>query len=232
MKNIMAVILFSGISIFATGNSDSTHASQNIKKVEIVIEKDGISNKSAGKSMKEELKKARILSTVGLVQYGVGLGLKYINLMNFLSDDYYTIRDRNKFYTYNIMSTTLQVSGPIMGGVGASITYNNVKKVDSQVNKNTNWKFAAIGLGCAGGSNVASFLAVRSVLNDDVGGFALYILAAFGLNIASDALLLTSVINAKKYTSNAPEDVGLSSLEIKPFFDFDKHVGVNMSMKF
>lgn len=131
-----------------------------------------------------------------------------------------------------IITTGMKISGPIRCGVGASMMYDSYRLTGISTSKPKHWVYYQIGWTF---SAIGSVINVASTLSASVGDNQVPVALSFvslGLGLASEIMWISSCTSAIKYSKKIRSNVGLSSLQIRPYYNANKEAGAKLSMNF
>jgi hypothetical protein len=195
------------------------------------------------------LQNARSLAKRGAGQYFVGLGLQYgliVPLSLVQTSPENSTAMSMLTIGLSLASSGLQISGGIRAGVGASLAYDYGKIQNTVSSKNKNWGFykgawglKAVNAGLAVASFFIAYDWASSLTEDDLensgtltppSSLMTITLISLGVSIVSDALFITSVVNALGYTKAAQYKQSGSKINfsITPVCSAKGHIGARL----
>jgi len=185
------------------------------------------------------LQEARALTTNGATRYFVGMGLEYAALpLSFISVETQSEAMGLAFLYLGTGLTAqgLQISGAIRSGIGASLAYDYGTERGTVTSRNTNWGYYRGAWALQAAATITNLIGVLSVSSGQAstGSVVTLSLVNLGLNIAADALLITSVGNSLKYTREAQYVDNTSRLEfnLAPVVSCDGKAGLQLAVRF
>ena len=164
-----------------------------------------------------------------VLEYGVAVPLSLIGLSNYEEGPILGAA------IVELVSTGFVMAGPIRAGVAASEAYDYSHSVGIDMEKNSNWGYYKAGWVLKVVGALCNMITQVGGVDGgmDMGTAQTLSIISLSSTIVSDALWMTSVINAAKYTRMVAESTRRSSLSLYPVYSYTTGAaGLGMQLRF
>jgi hypothetical protein len=181
--------------------------------------------KNTSLELNKAIRKGKKLTTMGIVIHCAGFGIGSM---------LFTVDNTTISSCLGTIGGAMIIAGPALSCVGASSVDKRFKKNNINIRESYSWKYMSLS-GVFSVAGVACALAGLTTMYlswDNSGGNAAkaFFVSGAGLEILSEALMITCLIQSKVYVYRAEKQV--PKISISPILDFKGKIGLAANVAF